>query len=140
MYVSRCSNVCEQVYSLPGVTKGPQKSYLKWVKEPLSRDLEALSVCMRCRKEGLVTTPQQTNRFNPSQITSGAVASAMTLAAVMNGVGNGNKDEVNCAYIKLLCSIPSSTSSSTSAISPPASRTPVDALWAASPPPPEVRT
>ena len=140
MYVSRFTSICEQVYSLPGVTEGPQKSFLKWVKDPPSRDLEALSVCMRLRKKGLVTTPQQTNRFNPSQITSGAVASAMTLAAVMNGVGNGNKDEVNCAYIKLLCSLPSSTSSSTSATSPPASRTPVDALWAASPPPQEVRT
>ena len=36
-----------QGYNLPGVTKGPALSYIKWVTDPGTEDFPAFSLCMR---------------------------------------------------------------------------------------------
>ena len=78
-------------YDLPGIHTGEEKSYLKWVKDSETTDFPEFSMCMRCLQSvricKLLKTPP---RFNPSRID----VIEMTLAAVMNGKGNGNKDEV----------------------------------------------
>ena len=76
---------------MPGVHSGELTSYVKWVEDPGTTDFPEFSLCMRCRMEfGLDEKHLCQPRFNPSRIDR----TEMTLAAVMNGKGNGNKDEV----------------------------------------------
>ena len=77
---------------MPGVHSGDLTSYVKWVEDPGTTDFPQFSLCMRCIMEfGLLYKKRTCQpRFNPSRIDR----TEMTLAAVMNGKGNGNKDEV----------------------------------------------
>ena len=81
-------------YNLPGVTTGPNISFLKWVKKSETTDFPEFSICLRCDLILPPGNPLETTwkiyRINPSRIDS----TETILAAVMNGRGNGNKDEV----------------------------------------------
>ena len=52
-----------QVYSLPGVTLGPDKSYLKWVPDSGARDLRDISLCMRWGCPSVLDLSTQTMFF-----------------------------------------------------------------------------
>ena len=91
-------------YDLPGKHDGDDISFLKWVKHPGITDFPEFSICMRCLSssyriyDDLRFTKILTNlspRFNPSRVD---LIVEMMLVAVMNGKGNGNKDEVDLKH------------------------------------------
>ena len=86
------------MFTLPGVTSGPGRSYLQWKGQPGHRNLDALSICLRWMGYSMGRSNWIRVRFYPTVVSEPLASKDMILAGVTNGRGNGNKDEVGSTH------------------------------------------